>query len=174
MQINDLSRCINRWPAVIFAINRTDKVIGRIKFLIISIKTIKGIKGIGDPIGTIWARRLLVFLIEKNIKFPNHIDKAIGRIIDIWAVRANEDGIIVIKFISKIDKNKGDKKLLFKFLLVKVLNSFDKFIIIFFNKMLILVILLKIGKNKIIIVINHLELIKKLHGSNIENRLVII
>jgi len=76
----------------------------------------------------------LVFLREKKIKFPNHIDKAIGRTIVIWAVRANEDGIIVIKFINKIDKNRGDKKLLLKFLLVKVLNSFNKFIIIFLIK----------------------------------------
>jgi len=51
-QIKDLNRCIKRCPAVILATNRTDSVIGRIKFLIISIKTIIGIKAVGDPIGT--------------------------------------------------------------------------------------------------------------------------
>jgi len=51
--VNDLRRCIRRCPAVMFATSRTDNVIGRIKFLTISIKTIIGIKGKGDPIGTI-------------------------------------------------------------------------------------------------------------------------
>jgi len=40
-----LMRTINKWPAIILAASRTDKVIGRITLLTISIKTIKGIKG---------------------------------------------------------------------------------------------------------------------------------
>lgn len=43
---------INRCPAIMFALSRTAKDIGRIRFLIDSIKTIKGISGPGVPIGT--------------------------------------------------------------------------------------------------------------------------
>jgi len=64
-QAKELRRCIKRWPAVILATRRTDNVIGRIKFLVISIKTMTGIRGVGDPVGTIWVNIILVFLIEK-------------------------------------------------------------------------------------------------------------
>jgi len=46
---------INRCPATMFAISRTDRVIGRIKFLIDSIKTINGIRAPGVPEGTMCA-----------------------------------------------------------------------------------------------------------------------
>lgn len=52
-----------------FADNRTDKVIGRITFLIVSIKTIKIVNIPGDPIGTKWIIILLKWLIHPyNIK----------------------------------------------------------------------------------------------------------
>ena len=44
---NEIKRC----PATMFADNRTDKVIGRIMFLTISMITIKFISGVGVPIG---------------------------------------------------------------------------------------------------------------------------
>lgn len=53
------SKWINKWPLIILAINRTDRVIGRIKFLIVSIITMKELKKIGEPIGTIWDINLL-------------------------------------------------------------------------------------------------------------------
>lgn len=49
-----LNNVINKWPAIIFAVNRTAKVPGRIMFLIVSIKTIKGIKIAGVPWGIMW------------------------------------------------------------------------------------------------------------------------
>lgn len=51
---------INRCPATMFAIKRTDRVIGRITFLIDSIRTIKGIKAEGVLWGTKWANIWLV------------------------------------------------------------------------------------------------------------------
>lgn len=42
--IGNLIKVINKCPATKFAAKRTDRVIGRIKFLINSISTIKGIK----------------------------------------------------------------------------------------------------------------------------------
>jgi len=43
---------IRRWPATIFAIRRTESVIGRITFLMDSISTINGIKAEGVLWGT--------------------------------------------------------------------------------------------------------------------------
>jgi hypothetical protein len=44
-----------RCPASMLAVNRIISVIGRIKFLINSIITIKGINKVGVPNGTWWA-----------------------------------------------------------------------------------------------------------------------
>jgi hypothetical protein len=46
-------RLINRCPAIMFAVNRMDSVIGRMMFLISSIKTMKFIKGTGVPLGMV-------------------------------------------------------------------------------------------------------------------------
>lgn len=72
----DERRWINKWPLIIFAIKRTDKVIGRIKFLTVSIKTIKNLKKIGDPKGTRWAIIILVLFITKKIIILIHKGKA--------------------------------------------------------------------------------------------------
>lgn len=55
------SSVINKWPATILAISRTDRVIGRITFLIDSIKTMNGISNPGVLCGTKWANICLVF-----------------------------------------------------------------------------------------------------------------
>lgn len=57
-------RVNNKWPAIIFAAKRTDSVSGRIKFLIVSIHTINGIKIGGVPWGTKWANICCVLLIH--------------------------------------------------------------------------------------------------------------
>jgi len=48
----ELIKIIKRWPATIFAVNRTDNVRGRITPLTNSIKTMKGINACGVPRGT--------------------------------------------------------------------------------------------------------------------------
>jgi hypothetical protein len=48
-----LNKLINKCPATIFAISRIAKVIGRIKFLIVSIITINDESIIGVPLGII-------------------------------------------------------------------------------------------------------------------------
>jgi len=52
-----LINLIKRCPATMLAANRTDSVIGRIKFLTNSIITIRGIKAPGVPVGTKWIRK---------------------------------------------------------------------------------------------------------------------
>ena len=44
-------RLISRWPATILAVSRIARVIGRIMFLMNSIRTIKFIRGSGVPVG---------------------------------------------------------------------------------------------------------------------------
>lgn len=54
-------------PAIILADNRTESVIGRIIFLIVSIHTINGIKILGVPFGTRWENIWFVLLIHPYI-----------------------------------------------------------------------------------------------------------
>lgn len=57
-------RVISKCPAIIFAVNRTAKVPGRITLLIVSIHTIKGISTGGVPWGTKWANICCVWQIH--------------------------------------------------------------------------------------------------------------
>ena len=61
-----LKRVNNKWPAIIFAVNRIAKVLGRIIFLIVSIITINGISNLGVPWGIIWENIKVVLLIHPN------------------------------------------------------------------------------------------------------------
>lgn len=45
-------RVRSRCPAIMFAARRIASVPGRITFLTVSIKTIRGVNGIGVPVGT--------------------------------------------------------------------------------------------------------------------------
>lgn len=60
------SKWIKRCPLIILAARRTERVIGRIKFLTVSIITIKNLNIIGDPNGTRWAIIILNLLIKEN------------------------------------------------------------------------------------------------------------
>lgn len=73
LKILPLNNVNNKWPAIIFAVNRIDKVNGRIIFLNNSINTIKNIKIKGVPLGTKWININFIFLIHPNIINPNHI-----------------------------------------------------------------------------------------------------
>ena len=46
------SKVSSKCPAIIFAVNRTANVPGRIRFLIVSMTTINGINMVGVPCGT--------------------------------------------------------------------------------------------------------------------------
>ena len=59
-------RVRRRCPAIIFAASRTAKVPGRMMFLIVSIKTIRGMRRPGVPAGTKWANMCWVWLIQPN------------------------------------------------------------------------------------------------------------
>lgn len=79
-------RVSKRCPAIIFAANRTDKVIGRIMFLISSIKTINGINAGGVPKGTKWAKAWIVSLIHENKIKESHKGSAKHKLTTRWLV----------------------------------------------------------------------------------------
>ena len=82
----DPKRVNNKWPATMLAASRIDKVIGRIILLIVSIITIIGIKNLGVPTGTRWARRLLYWYTIDQIIEPSHKGRAKTKVIDKWLV----------------------------------------------------------------------------------------
>lgn len=63
-------RDINKWPAIIFAVNRKVKAIGRIKFLSNSTITIKLIRKTGVPVGIRWAKKCLTELTKQKTIIP--------------------------------------------------------------------------------------------------------
>lgn len=66
------SKVISKCPAIILAERRIARVPGRIIFLIVSIKTIKGISTGGVPWGTKWANIWVVLLIHPNNMKVSH------------------------------------------------------------------------------------------------------
>ena len=76
----------NKCPAIIFAANRTARVPGRITFLIVSIKTINGIKGPGVPCGTKWANICWVWLIQPYSMKATHKGRERDKVIAKWLV----------------------------------------------------------------------------------------
>ena len=73
------NRVNNKCPAIILAVNRIVKVIGRIIFLIDSIRTINGIKIPGVPWGIIWINICCELLIHPYIINLNHKGKEIDK-----------------------------------------------------------------------------------------------
>lgn len=98
----DVSKVINRWPAIMFAANRIARVKGRIIFLIVSITTIKGIKIVGVPFGIKWINKLDVLNSHPCIIIPNHKGRAIIRVIDIWEVAVKIKGNRPGKLFNRI------------------------------------------------------------------------
>lgn len=95
---------IKIWPATIFAVIRTDKVIGRINLLTTSIKTIKEDNIIGVPFGTKCLRIWTFFRVILNILIEIHNSSDKGRFKESCVVKEKEDGIKPPKFIK--EKNK--------------------------------------------------------------------
>jgi hypothetical protein len=71
-----LNRDISKWPARMFAVNRTHSVMGRIKLLTSSIITMKCIKAGGVPCGTKCCINLIVFLTISWENLLSHNTKA--------------------------------------------------------------------------------------------------
>jgi len=77
-----LKRESKRCPAIILAANRTDKVIGRIIFLVVSMNTIKTLNKRGVPLGIKCENILLVKLIQPNSINVNQRGRAKFKVIE--------------------------------------------------------------------------------------------
>jgi len=172
---------IRRCPATIFAIRRTERVTGRITFLIDSIKTIKGIRADGVLCGTKWENMWLVLLIQPNIINVSQRGKAKTRVKEIWLEAVKIYGnkpkklfiIINIKIEMKMNEEPwndvGPKS---------ILNSIWSFIIVFLViNVNFLGIIQKAGMiNEMIVkeLIQFKDILDLVEGSNTLNKLVII
>lgn len=155
------------------AVNRTDKVIGRIIFLTISITNMKLIKGKGVPIGIVWINICFVICLQAKIIIKNHIENANVNEILIWAVGVKMKGNRAIKFKIKINV---------KIVLMKGIiplgaldtNAFISVLILFNNKYFLLIKNLNFRINKIgVIILIHTKLNNDEEGSKIEKRFII-
>lgn len=116
---------IRRCPAIRLAVSRTQSVIGRIRFLTISIKTINDIKAAGVPCGTKWDNMWLVFLNQPNKMIDIHVIKDKGSVIMRWEVAENNWGYKATKFNTKMEKKIVSTEIscpLFLFLKVKEIS----------------------------------------------------
>lgn len=127
------SNVSRRWPAIIFAANRTDSVIGRIMFLTSSIKTIKGIKTGGVPKGTRCAKKFNILFTSLKIIKPSHRGRAKASVTAKWLeavkVKDKRPGALLSRIMMKSLIKRS--KLIF-LLFIKVANSIfilDKIII---------------------------------------------
>lgn len=172
----------NRCPAIIFAVNRIVRVIGRIILLIDSINTINGIKIFGVPCGTKCVNIWLVILIHPNNINLIHSGRAIIKLIDRWLVLVKIYGNNPKKLFIKIKINReiNNKLKLLLFFLIIILNSLNKLFKIFeYIRFKLFGInqnkfgIRKINKN---IDIQFKEKFKIIFvdGSNIENKFIII
>jgi hypothetical protein len=98
-------RHIRRCPAIMLALSRTLKVIGRMMFLTSSIHTMKAIKATGVPIGRVWANIWIVFLIHPNIMKAVHVMIAAGNVSIICAVVVNTNGNRAMKLLAAMNIN---------------------------------------------------------------------
>lgn len=74
------------------AVSRTPSAIGRINKLMVSIKIINGISGVGEPSGNMWASVDDVLVVNPVITVAIHIGIARAMFIDSWEVGVNVYG----------------------------------------------------------------------------------
>lgn len=171
-------RVRSKCPAIMLAVKRIAKVPGRIKFLIVSMQTIKGIKIGGVPCGTRWANIFNVFVNHPyNINLSHNGSANVNvnvKCLDLVKMYGNRPIKLLIKIVeNSVIKINVLPSLIFK----RFLNSKCKFLMIVIHKILIREgISQNICGIKIIIIVDLNQLREKIWvlGSNVENRFVII
>jgi hypothetical protein len=114
---------------IVFAVNRTANVPGRIKFLMVSMHTINGIMAAGVPWGTRCSNMWLVLLINPNKMNPTHIGNANVNVTVRWLVLVKIWGNNPRK-LKRISKNNDTKRKALPFLLPRRgLNSLCNLIV---------------------------------------------
>lgn len=101
-----LTIVMSRWPAVILAVSRTPSANGRINRLIVSIMTMKGTSGVGDPSGSMWASVIDGFLVIPVIIVAIHSGMAMAIFMDSCEVGVNVYGSRPSRFDSRIIRSR--------------------------------------------------------------------
>ena len=97
---------IKRCPAIMLAVSRTHRVMGRIRFLVSSMRTINLIRAMGVPWGTRCASMWFVLLIQPKRLIESQLSMASGRVRVRWEVREKTCGNKAVAFISRMAVNK--------------------------------------------------------------------
>lgn len=175
------SRVSSRCPAIMFAVRRTARVPGRIRFLTVSITTMKGISGAGVPWGTRCSNMWFMFLIHPNSINVTHRGKASVSVNTKCLVLVNTYGNSPRKLFIKIMVNKEMKISVFPlcFAPVIVFISLCSLSVSSFSVMVfrdgISHILVGISSSPIAVLVQLMgRLMIPVVGSKVENRFLII
>jgi hypothetical protein len=114
------------------AASRTERVIGRISWLMLSIITINWERGSGVLRGTKCLKKCVVFFVILKITIPSHKHRALLNVISMWAVRVNTYGISLVTFSIRMEKKKVNRILSLPFWLLVLKVAFSSCSIICF------------------------------------------
>ena len=98
-------------PALMLAVSRNDRVIGRTIVLTVSIITRKGLRGVGAPLGRRCARNFEEDWDRPDKMRVNHKGKPNDRLKTKWLVMLKIYGISPHRFIRIRSKNRGTMKI---------------------------------------------------------------
>lgn len=101
---------INKWPAIILAVKRKVKAIGRIKFLSNSTNTINLIRAIGVPAGIRWFKKSTNDFNQLKLMIATQKVKAKGKVNNKWEVTEKIKGNKAIKLYKANNINAEPKK----------------------------------------------------------------
>lgn len=155
-------------------------MIGRIKFLTNSIRTIKFIRGVGVPVGTIW---IIMFFVLDNHPINiivSHIIIAVEKDTEMWAVGVKINGNRARKFIRRITVNNDFININLPFFLLLEKRFSISLLIFEFKEFKVFIhVIFILNLDKLINIIgnkidNQDILIKCEEGSKIENKLFIM
>ena len=168
-----------RCPAIMFAVSRTDRVIGRIMFLIISMITMKGRSAEGVPVGTMWANIILGDFIHPNNMRDNQKVRARGKFNIMCLVGVNRYGNNPEKLMTIIIRSAGIICIFTAVFLLGLVVSLASLEMVLENKLVIStlfgVVLKKcFGISRGVNRSNQFILNMDVEGSKIENRLFIM
>lgn len=124
-----LSNLIRRCPATMLADSRTDRVIGRIRFLTSSIRTMKFISMVGVPKGTICDIICFGNVNHPMIRVLIHMVMAVENEMDMCAVGVKMNGNNASRFVIMIKKNMSFMRVSLPFLLLVFSIVFTSFLI---------------------------------------------
>lgn len=147
---------------MILAVRRTPNAMGRISRLIVSIRIINGIRGVGEPSGSRWASEIDGFFVIPVITVAIHSGMARVMFMDSWEVGVNVYGSRPNRFDRRISRSRLVRT--WHHFCPTWVNWFVMFVIIVFNSQMMAVVI-RLFKSFGLLWINRA-------GINIDSRIV--